>query len=127
MSKVLTKPAPSSPEQAVLGTALMRAAERLAVPARTLGAVIGLSEATLSRLKNGRFNLEQGTKPFELAVLFVRLFRSLDAITGGEETIARAWLKNRNSALNATPIDHIRTVTGLIDVITYLDARRALI
>lgn len=112
---------------AVLTKALLRAAERLGVTGATLAAVIGLSPASLTRMKKGEFALEAGTKPFELAILFVRLFRSLDAIAGGDERIARAWLASPNTALDAAPIDKIRTIPGLMDVIAYLDARRAVV
>lgn len=112
---------------AVLTKALLRAAERLGVTVATLAAVIGLSPASLTRMKKGEFALEAGTKPFELAILFVRLFRSLDAIAGGDERIARAWLASPNTALDAAPIDKIRTIPGLMDVIAYLDARRAVV
>ena len=71
--------------------------------------------------------LERGTKPFELAVLLVRLYRSLDAIVAGDENVAKAWLRNDNSALGGKPIEAIQTVPGLVEVIAYLDARRAII
>lgn len=109
----------------VVTKALLRAAEELGVTARALAPVIGVSEATLSRMKKNEFSLDPGTKPFELAVLFVRLFRSLDAIVGGDPHVARAWLSNANEALDGRPVDKIRTITGLLDVIAYLDARRA--
>ncbi|WP_296583353.1 antitoxin Xre/MbcA/ParS toxin-binding domain-containing protein [Xanthobacter sp.] len=112
---------------AVLTKALLRAADRLGVTGATLAAVIGLSPASLTRMKKGEFALESGTKPFELAILFVRLFRSLDAIAGGDERIARAWLASPNTALDDAPIDKIRTIPGLMDVIAYLDARRAVV
>lgn len=114
-------------EGPVLAKAILRAAERLGLTARMLGAVVGLSEPTISRLKRGEFILERGAKPFELAVLFVRLYRSLDAIVGGDETVARAWLRNDNTALGGKPIEKIETVSGLVDAIAYLDARRALV
>jgi uncharacterized protein (DUF2384 family) len=114
-------------EGLVLGKAVMRAAERLDVAARTLAAVLGVSEATVSRMKRGDYRLDPSSKPFELGVLFVRLFRSLDAITGGDEAVARQWLANPNTALHGRPIEKIRSVTGLVDVIAYLDARRAVI
>ena len=76
-------------------------------------------------MKTDDFSLAPGTKPFELAVLFVRLFRSLDAIVGGDPQVARAWLVNSNEALDGRPADKIRTIAGLLDVIAYLDARRA--
>lgn len=112
---------------AVLTKATIRAADQLQVTARTLAAIIGLSEATVSRMKRGSFSLEPGTKPFELAVLFVRLFRSLDALVGGDGRIAASWLSNPNTALGAKPIERAQTVSGLVDVIAYLDARRALV
>lgn len=116
-----------SSESAVVGAAVLRAADRLGLKARTLARVIGVSEPTLSRIKSGASALERGTKPFELAVLFIRLFRSLDAIAGGDERVARAWMINPNTALGAPPIDRIVTIPGLLDVIAYLDARRALV
>ncbi|RUW66413.1 MAG: DUF2384 domain-containing protein [Mesorhizobium sp.] len=114
-------------ENAVVTKATLRAAELLDVTARVLASVIGVSEATVSRMRKQDFLLERGTKPFELAVLFVRLFRSLDAIVGGDEGIARAWLKNANTAFDGAPIEKIQTISGLVDVIAYLDSRRALV
>src|SRR5688500_11542848 len=90
-------------EGPVLGKAVLKAADHLGLTARVLGAVVGLSEPTVSRFKRGEFTLERGTKPFELAVLFVRLYRSLDAIVGGDEAVARTWLRNDNTALGGKP------------------------
>jgi hypothetical protein len=61
----------------------------------------------------------------ELSVWFVRLYRSLDAIVGGDEQVARAWLNNQNSALRDAPINLIQNVGGLVNVVQYLDTRRA--
>ena len=122
------KPIPqANAEGVVLTKAAVQAAERLGLTARILSAVIGVSEATVSRLKRRETLLERGTKPFELAVLLVRLFRSLDAIAGGDEGVARAWMTAENTALHARPVDRITSVTGLVDVLAYLDARRALV
>ncbi|MCB1377999.1 MAG: DUF2384 domain-containing protein [Alphaproteobacteria bacterium] len=111
----------------VLTKAVVRAASRLEVTAKALSAILGLSEASVSRMKQGDFKLEVGTKPFELGVLFVRLFRSLDAIVGGDEAVARSWLRSANLVLDGRPLDKISTIAGLTDVIAYLDARRALV
>jgi transcriptional regulator with XRE-family HTH domain len=116
---------PRQREGPVLGKALLRAADRLGISARALGGVIGVSEPTVSRLKKGEFVLERGTKPFELAVLLVRFYRSLDAILGGDEAAARAWMRNENTALGGKPVEKVQTVSGLVDAIAYLDARRA--
>lgn len=127
----MIKPNPAlsvAPEPGVVVTrAALRAADRLHVPARALAAIIGVSEATVSRMKRGDFDLLPGSKPFELAVLFIRLFRSLDAIVGGDEKVAAAWLANPNIALDARPIEKLKSISGLVDVIAYLDSRRALV
>src|SRR5690349_5172512 len=109
MPSVQSHIATGAAENAVVTKATLRAAELLDVTARVLASVIGVSEATVSRMRKQEFLLERGTKPFELAVLFVRLFRSLDAIVGGDEGIARAWLKNANTAFDGAPIEKIQS------------------
>ncbi|MCK1304699.1 MULTISPECIES: MbcA/ParS/Xre antitoxin family protein [unclassified Bradyrhizobium] len=115
-----------SKEGLVLTKAAIRAADRLGMSQRALGNVLGLSESVISRMKNGEYVLERG-KPFELAALFVRLYRSLDAIVSGDDKTASEWLRNENIALKARPLDAIQKVQGLVDVIRYLDTRRAII
>ena len=114
-------------DSVVLTKATVNAADRLGLSARVLAAVLGVSEATVSRMKRQDFLLERGSKPFELAVLLIRLFRALDSIVGADETVARAWLRNANTALGAKPVDKIVSIAGLTDVLAYLDARRAVI
>ncbi len=123
----VASPAAPPSDAAIAAKAAIRAADRLALSARTLAQVIGVSDATVSRLKGGAAELDPQGKPFELALLFVRLYRALDAITGGDDAVARAWVRAPNLALGAAPIDRIVTVTGLLDVVGYLDARRALV
>ena len=116
----------TAPDRAsILTKATLRAAERLRLTGRQLAEIVGVSEATVSRLKRGEASLEDGSKPFQLAVLLVRAFRSLDAITGGDESVARAWLTAPNTALGARPVERMVTVQGLVEVTTYLDSRRA--
>jgi DNA-binding XRE family transcriptional regulator len=116
----------SAPDQgAVLSRATVRAARFLALPQGELAEVIGVSSATLSRLANGQKQLEPGSKPWQLAALFVRLFRSLDAIVGSDDSAARAWLRSENHALGGVPLTLIREPAGLVRTVDYLDAARA--
>jgi len=117
----------ASDRAAVLAKATLRAAHRLNLTNKALAAVIGVSEPTVSRMLRGDYTLQPGTKPFELAVLFVRLYRSLDAIVGGDDAVAGSWLRNRNNVLDGEPLGLIQTVAGLMNVIRYLDARRAVV
>lgn len=112
---------------AVVAKSALRAAVQLDISNRALARIIGLSESSVSRIAQGAFRLDPGGKPFELALLFVRLFRSLDAVAGGDQAVARAWLRSDNLALGEKPLDLIMRLTGLIDVIAYLDARRAIV
>lgn len=122
-----TKPrAQSLPsDSAIVAKAALRAADRLDVTNKLLAKIIGVSEATVSRMRRAEYPLEN--KPFELAIMFIRLYRSLDAVIGGDDVVAKAWLRNKNSALKEAPIDLIQSVSGLTDVIQYLDARRAVV
>jgi len=112
-------------ESAALTKATIRAAQKLGLKNRMLSAVIGLSPPTISRMSRGEYELDRTSKAFQLSVLFVRLYRSLDAIVSGDENVARAWLNNPNVPLGDKPINLIQTVSGLVNVIDYLDARRA--
>lgn len=115
----------SAPE-AVLTKAALRAAKRLKLTNRELAGVLGVAPATVSRAGAGRPLPAEG-KALELAALFVRLYRSLDAIVGGDDATAAAWLRAENTALGRRPVDAIATVGGLTDTLAYLDARRAVV
>lgn len=112
-------------DEAVLSTAVSRVADLWNLTNETLGAIIGVSSATASRLRSGARKLERGTKPFELSQYLVRLFRSLDSLMGSDDEAAVSWLRIRNSDLAGVPIELIRTVKGLWEVSNYVDDFRA--
>lgn len=111
--------------QETVSRAMLRAADLLGLSAREMAGIVGLSEATLSRLKHGRGTSSLSGKAYELSLLFIRLYRSLDAITGGDDAVSRRWLRAENIALGGIPAERIRTIDGLAHVLAYLDARRA--
>ncbi len=114
----------SSPDpHFVLAKAVLRSGDLLGLSQQDLAQVIGVSPASISRMKAGTMPLTG--KPYELAAHLVRVFRSLDAIVGGDEAAMRGWMQAENLALGGVPAVLIRTVGGLIDVVNYLDARRA--
>lgn len=126
------RPLPSTTPAAVAdGTvvtkAALRAAGRLGISNRTLSRVLGLSEASISRMGTGQYTLASPDKSFELALLFVRLFRALDAVVAGDDSAARRWLDSDNASLGGAPIHLIQSIPGLVNVVGYLDARRAIV
>jgi DNA-binding XRE family transcriptional regulator len=107
----------------VLAKAVFNAAGELGLAQRELARAIGVSEATVSRMKGGGYDL-QG-KPMELAACVVRVFRSLDAIAGGDPDTMRGWMRNPNRDLHGVPAELMAQATGLVTVMNYLDAARA--
>ena len=107
----------------VLTRALLRAADNLLISQKDLAEILGVSAASVSRLSRGR-TVDPETKEGELAVLFVRVFRSLDALTGGDRKAARKWLCADNYHLGGVPSELLKTVMGLVYVAEYLDAMR---
>jgi len=108
-----------------LSAAAVKAGEILGIPNAALARILGVSEATASRLRQGNYRLRKGRKEFELAAFFVRLFRGLDAITGGDDVASRSWFGAENTALRGRPVDLVQTVGGLVNIVAYLDSRRA--
>ena len=109
----------------VLSAAVGRIADLWRLSNARLGAIIGLSGPTVSRLRAGQYRLETGSKPFELAQHLLRLFRSLDSWLGQDDAAARSWLNTANLDLGAAPIELLPTVRGLLRTSDYVDALRA--
>ncbi len=106
---------------AILTKATLRAADSLDVSATVLAAALGVSSASVSRL-HGKREIRPNSPEGERALMFLRVFRSLDALLGG--SASRAWLHAENKDLGGAPVDLIRSVQGLVNVLNYLDAMR---
>lgn len=115
---------PAPDPAVVLPRALLRAATALGLNGQTMAQVVGVSAASWSRLAAGQRTVDPASKEGELALLFLRLYRSLDALVGGDAEKARAWLRARNVHLSAVPLECIQSVAGLVRVDEYLDAVR---
>ena len=90
-----------------------------------LARVLGVSEASVSRLARGERGLPPEAKEGELALLLVRLYRSLDALVGNDEARRLAWMRSPNDALGGVPATLILSAQGLVAAVAYLDAMRA--
>ena len=122
MPRVLARPKPE--RRRVLTGAVLRASALLEITQSSLAQILGLSASTVSRMANGTYTLDDQKKEWELGALFVRLFRSLDAVIGSNDSAARDWLHAKNRALLGRPIELIRSTEGLVRVVQYLDAAR---
>jgi hypothetical protein len=97
----------------------------LGLTSNDLGHILGISQALASRLTRGTFLLKEGSKPWEMALLLIRLYSGLIALVGNDGTLAMQWLHSPNIAFNnARPYDHIQTAIGLVFTCDYVDAHR---
>ena len=118
--------AAEAPEKSmVLGKATIRAAIELHLSNAALARVIGLSEPSISRIAVGARGIDPLSKAGQLALLLVRLFRSLDPLVGSDAQKRLDWLRSHNKALNGTPTTLIETPHGLVTTLSYLDGMRA--
>lgn len=113
------------PEQArVLIKALLNVAHFYDLTGKDIGDIIGMSEASVTRLGQGKKRLDPATKEGEMAILLIRVYRSLNALLGNDHTKAKLWLNSQNHYLQNKPIALLKTIPGLIAVLNYLDAMR---
>src|SRR5258706_16410320 len=97
----------------VLAKAALSAATRLGLRNKQLAAVIGSSEASGSRLQHGR-GLDPESKEGGLALLFLRVYRRLDALVGGGDDRAKPGLHPGTGPVGGLPAGRLRTVEGLV-------------
>jgi hypothetical protein len=117
---------PDADRARVLTQAVAETTRRLKLRTTELTGIIGISQPSASRLLHGKFTLAEGGKPWELGTHLVRLYRSLASMVGGDDELARTWLKSVNQAFGGrTPLEAIRTVEGLVHACDYVDAHRA--
>ena len=106
-------------EEKVLAKAFTNAGKSLGLSQADLGVIIGKDR---SNFRNG---INPNTKSGELALLFIRCYRSLFALVGGQKNDMQHWMQTENSHTGGIPTEQIKTVTGLTHIVEYLDAMRA--
>ena len=104
----------------VLLKAARRAAQTLGLKDAELAKILHVSGATLSR----NDAVEPSRAEGQLAALFVRAFRGLDTMVGGDAARARAWFDAENYHLGGVPRALVGDIEGLVRVVGYLDAVR---
>lgn len=116
---------PLQEKAGALSGAVVRISDFWSLSNAKLATVLGLSPATVSRLRAGTTALDPASKSFEAGQFLLRLFRSFDALLGSDDNAAKAWLNTVNLDLDGKPIDRIDTMRGLMEVCDYVDFYRA--
>jgi len=106
----------------VLAKALLNSREQLGLSQQELAEIVGVHRTAISRwAENG---LRVGSKSAELALLLIRIYRSLFALFGGDLADMRHFLRTYNHHLQGVPLQLMLQVQGLVRVVEYLDAIR---
>src|SRR6516164_1660934 len=102
--QIEARPAPAAPLLAerrsrTLTKAIVRVAGQLGLAQAELGKVLGVSASTVSRMFKHEWLIPENDKTWELAAMLLRIFRSLDALVGGNEHHVREWFHAENTHL----------------------------
>jgi hypothetical protein len=103
--------APPNPA-AVLSKAVARAAERLDISRALLARILGVSAPTVTRLYSGQYTLDERRKEWEFALLFVRVFRSLDSIVGNSQSETHQNSQHSKPSTQRLPLKPPRSKTA---------------
>ena len=109
---------------AVLAKALINSAAQLGLKQDQLGAVLGVHRTIISRLKANP-SINPNSKQGELAMMLIRITRSLSALTGGDKEWMQHFMHTPNKETGGIPAEQIATITGLVTVLQFTDAIRA--
>ncbi len=111
-------------KEIVLTKAILNLANFYNFTGKDLADIIGISESSATRLNQGKKFISPHTKEGEMALMLVRIYRSLNSLVGNNHEKAKLWLNSPNKYFHKKPIDEMKTIPGLVSVINYLDAMR---
>jgi hypothetical protein len=106
--------------QTIVMKAFINAYKTMGISDGHAAKLIGVGRSTLLR----KSSFETESKQSELQILFIRLYRSLFALFGGDLISMKHWFEHQNKHIRGVPKDLCFTVTGLVNVNAYLDALR---
>lgn len=118
-------PAPQVPasfsDSQLLLQAVLRLADELELSRTALARVLGKDRSTLTRATG----IDPTSKTGELALLLIRLYRSLSVLVGNDRKLLRHWFHTTNRHTGGVPAEQVQRTEGLVEIVQYLDAMRA--
>lgn len=108
-----------SPESLTLAKAVSRAAKALGMTQEELGKVIGRDRTSIVR------GLDPSSKSGELALLVIRAYRALHALSGGDTKLLKHWFSTPNLHTGGIPLQQVQQIVGLLAVVEYLETEHA--
>jgi hypothetical protein len=124
---VVDRAPPATPSEGAVGDnelllqAVSRAADELNLSRTALARVLGKDRTTLTRAKG----IDPASKTGELALLLIRVYRSLSVLVGNDRQMLRHWFHTANRHTGGVPAEQVQRTEGLVAIVQYLDAMRA--
>lgn len=115
---------PVATPDVVLAKAVLNAAEQLGLKQAELAAVLGVHRTAVSRLKQS-LSLDPASKQGELALLLIRVARSVYTLAGGDSAWIKHFMLNPNQVTGGVPAQQVQSISGLMQVLQFVDALRA--
>ncbi|MCW8944047.1 MAG: MbcA/ParS/Xre antitoxin family protein [Sedimenticola sp.] len=112
---IVTQPEANS----TLTKAFLNAGRALGLTQDDLGVIVGRDRTAFRRA-----GVDPKSKTGELALLLIRVYRSLYVLVGGKSDQLKHWMHTHNLHTGGVPAEQVKTVPGLIRVLEYLDAMR---
>ena len=104
--------------------AYMQAGRELGLTLKQMASVIGVSEPAMKNYSRGAATISS-PKSQELSLGFIRVYRALFAILGGDREQMQHWMKTPNGHFgNQVPTELAGSYQGLAALNVYLDAMR---
>ena len=120
----MTDPMALRDDATLVTGAFVGAGRELGMTLGQLARIIGVSESTMKNYSRGSAAISSG-KNQELALGFIRVYRALYAILGGNREQMQHWMETPNRHLrNLAPAELVENYQGLAEVNVYLDAMR---
>ncbi|SNY49198.1 Helix-turn-helix [Arsukibacterium tuosuense] len=115
---------PVATPNTVLAKAVLNAAEQLGLKQAELAAVLGVHRTAVSRLKQSLV-LDPSSKQGELALLLIRVARSVYTLAGGDPAWIKHFMQSPNQVTGGVPAKQVQSISGLVQVLQFVDALRA--
>ena len=106
-------------EAQVLATAFLNAGKELGLSQSVLEKIIDRDRSSISRS-----GINPNTKSGELALMLIRIYRSLFVLMGGKSVQMKHWMQTSNLHTGGVPADQILCIADLVKIVGYLDAMR---
>ena len=121
---VMTLSEQQTSSKAVLGKAVLRAAEHLHLSQSQLAIVLRMDVVAITQLQN-QSEIDPNSKQGKLALLLIRLYQALYTLTGSDREWIDHFLTSENRVTGGIPANQIETMDGLISILNFVESIRA--